>query len=187
MMTSKEIRNKFIQFFKEKNHELLPPSSLVPDTIDPSVLFTAAGMQQFKSWFSGEEKPKYPRVVTIQPCLRTSDIDEVGDNTHLTFFEMLGNFSFNDYFKKETVDMAVEFLSKELGIKIEDLEFYIFGGDKEAGRDDESEKILKDKGISKIKEGDRGDNFWGPTGDEGPCGPTIDFYLNGIEIWSLVF
>src|SRR4030042_2788456 len=119
MMTSKEIRNKFIQFFKEKNHELLPPSSLVPDTIDPSVLFTAAGMQQFKSWFSGEEKPKYPRVVTIQPCLRTSDIDEVGDKTHLTFFEMLGNFSFNDYFKKEAIEWAWEFLTDKKWLSID--------------------------------------------------------------------
>src|SRR3990172_366802 len=98
-MISNEIRKKFVSFFQLKGHQEMPPSPLVPDTVDPSVLFTAAGMQQFKSWFSGEEKPRYPRVVTAQPCLRTSDIDEVGDKIHLTFFEMLGNFSFNDYFK----------------------------------------------------------------------------------------
>jgi len=126
-------------------------------------------------------------VVSIQPCLRTSDIEEVGDNSHLTFFEMLGNFSFNDYFKKEAVDLSLEFLTKDLGLGLKDLEFYIFGGDEETPRDNEAEKILKALNINRIKEGNRKDNFWGPTGEEGPCGPTIDIYFNGIEVWSLVF
>src|SRR3989344_5530939 len=123
-MEAKEIRKKFIAFFKSKGHQEMPPSPLVPDTVDPSVLFTTAGMQQFKSWFSGEEKAKYPRVVTVQPCLRTSDIDEVGDKIHLTFFEMLGNFSFGDYFKKEAILWAWEFLTDKKWLDIDKKRIY---------------------------------------------------------------
>lgn len=185
-MDSKQLRQKFIDFFIERNHQEVPPASLIPEN-DPSVLFTTAGMQQFKKFYASSEEAPAKNLVTCQPCFRTSDIEEVGDDTHLTFFEMLGNFSFDDYFKKEAVDMAVEFLTQELRINLEDLEFYIFGGDKETPRDKEAEKILKDKGITRIKEGTRFDNFWGPTGKEGPCGPTIDIYFKDIEIWSLVF
>ena len=185
-MDSKELRQKFLDFFEKNGHKQLPPVSLIPEN-DPSVLFTTAGVQQFKRYYQYPEEALNSKIVTVQPCFRTSDIDEVGDNTHLTFFEMLGNFSFNDYFKEKAVDLAIEFLTKELNLKLADLEFYIFGGDKEAPRDNESERILKARKITRIKEGNRNSNFWGPTGDEGPCGPTIDIYSNGIEIWSLVF
>jgi len=189
-MTAKDLRKKFIEFFEKRGHKKWPASSLIPEN-DPSVLFTTAGMQQFKEYYSdpsrAQEKFGSKKIATIQPCIRTSDIDDVGDETHLTFFEMLGNFSFNDYFKKETVSFAIEFLTKELNLNLKDLDFFIFRGDEETKKDDESEKILKEQGILKIKEAGRNDNFWGPTGKQGPCGPTIDIYLNGVEIWSLVF
>jgi len=185
-LNSQDLRKKFLDFFVKKGHKTIPAASLIPEN-DPSVLFTTAGVQQFKRYYQHPEEALSSKIVTVQPCFRTSDIDEVGDNTHLTFFEMLGNFSFNDYFKEKAVDLAIEFLTKELNLKLADLEFYIFGGDKEAPRDDESERILKARKITRIKEGNRNNNFWGPTGDEGPCGPTIDIYSNGIEIWSLVF
>jgi alanyl-tRNA synthetase len=153
------------------------------------VLLTTAGMQQFKRWFSGQETSQYPRVATCQKCIRTSDIEEVGDDTHLTFFEMLGNFSFNSYFKKEAIARGLEFLTKELGISQKRITATIFAGDGEIARDEESFKILKklEFNENEIKEGSRQDNFWGPTGDEGPCGPTVEFYVNGVEVWNLVF
>ncbi|TSC90728.1 MAG: alanyl-tRNA synthetase [Candidatus Berkelbacteria bacterium Licking1014_96] len=187
-MKSDEIRKKFIAFFKSKGHKEMSPSSLIPDTIDPSVLFTTAGMQQFKGWFSGEEKPKYPRVVTIQPCLRTSDIDEVGDKTHLTFFEMLGHFSFGDYFKKETIDWTFELLTKIYGISRERILAVVFEGDETVPFDSESfeawQKLLPE---SQINKGSRADNFWGPAGTEGPCGAANEVYVDGVEIATLVF
>jgi len=195
-MKSKEIRRKFIKFFEEKGHKHLPPSPLVPDKIDPSVLFTSAGMQQFKTWFSGGEKAKYSRVVTIQSCLRTSDIDEVGDETHLTFFEMLGNFSFGDYFKKEAIEWGWEFLTdkKWLGIDPKRISATYF--DQRKARkpmaiifdtDNESLEILKTiKGLKKI-EGQGDDNFWTLGQIGSPGGPTVEFYVDEIEVWNLVF
>ena len=112
-MNARELREKFIIFFESKGHKILPSSSLIPKD-DPSVLLTTAGMQQFKNWFAGNEEPKYHRVATVQKSFRTSDIEEVGDATHNTFFEMLGNFSFGGYLKKEAIEYAHEFLIKEL-------------------------------------------------------------------------
>lgn len=172
----------------------MPPSPLIPDTVDPSVLFTTAGMQQFKSWFSGEEKAKYPRVVTVQPCLRTSDIDEVGDKTHLTFFEMLGNFSFNDYFKKETIEWAWEFLTEDKWLGIDKKRVYAAYFDQNKAKnyknvetDLESKKILEGiEGSEKIV-GEGDDNFWSLGSEGSPGGPTVEFYVDNVEVWNLVF
>jgi alanyl-tRNA synthetase len=185
-MTINEIRTKFIKYFESKGHVAMSSSSLVPKN-DTSVLLTTAGMQQFKRWFSGETKPDYLRTATIQKCVRTSDIDEVGDETHLTFFEMLGNFSFGDYFKKEAIEWGLEFIEKELGVNRSRIWVSIFAGDKEVPRDDTSEEIWQSLGITDIRTFGRKDNFWGPTGTEGPCGPTSEIYVDDVEVWNLVF
>jgi len=184
-MDSNKLRKIFIDFFIKNGHKQLPPASLIPEN-DPSVLFTTAGMQQFKRYYTHPEEAPAKNVVTCQPCFRTSDIEEVGDETHLTFFEMLGNFSFGGYFKKEAIEWAYEFLTKELKIGEERIICSIFGGDDTNARDDETAKILEEMGL-KYHEHDRNDNFWGPTGNEGPCGPTLEFYVNNIEVWNLVF
>jgi alanyl-tRNA synthetase len=187
-MTHWEIREKFIKFFEEKGHKLVLSSSLLPT--DPSVLFTTAGMQQFKPYYTGEADPMKDfgslNTVSIQKCLRTSDIEQVGDDSHLTFFEMLGNFSFGGYFKEEAIKWAHEFITKEMGLKIDYVA--VFGGEGELPPDEESEKIWKsiDPNIV-VKKAGRADNFWGPTGDKGPCGPTSEIYVDGVEIWNLVF
>ncbi|MGB9743129.1 MAG: alanine--tRNA ligase [Minisyncoccales bacterium] len=186
-MNSYQLRQNFLSFFKNKKHQIVSSSSLIPT--DPSVLFTTAGMQQFKLYYLGEKSPYGNRVASCQKCFRTSDIDEVGDNRHLTFLEMLGNFSFGDYFKKEAINWAYEFLFQELKLPLNDAYFTVFQGDENVPEDKESGKIWQALGIpeSKIKKCDRSDNFWGPTGNEGPCGPTTEIYLNGIEVWNLVF
>ncbi len=191
-MSSEQIREKFLEFFKRHGHTIVPSSSLIPD--DPSVLLTTAGVQQFKRYYTGELDPIEDfgarRTASVQKCFRTSDIESVGDETHLTFFEMLGNFSFGDYFKPEAVAWGYEFLSKDLGVAPERISVSIFAGDAEVPRDDESYRIwAKEVGLAKekIKEAGRADNFWGPTGSEGPCGPTSEIYIDGIEIWNLVF
>jgi alanyl-tRNA synthetase len=143
-------------------------------------------MQQFKRFYTHPEEAPAKNVTTCQPCFRTSDIDEVGDDTHLTFFEMLGNFSFGGYFKKEAIEWGYEFLTKELGIKQDRIWCSIFSGDEKNPRDDESAKILEKMGI-KYKEFPREDCFWGPTGDEGPCGPCVEMFVDDIEVWTLVF
>ncbi len=176
----------------------MPSSSLIPS--DPSVLFTAAGMQQFKPYFLGEKSPYGENAVSCQKCLRTSDIDEVGDESHLTFFEMLGNFSFGRYGKKEAIVFAHDFIVKELGLKIEKVTVFdpqkIKNGDwrKEVPKDEESyDAWKKEIGFPQDKIFLEGvDNFWGPTGNEGPCGPTTEIYLKtkdgkSIEVWNLVF
>ncbi|MCL5406992.1 MAG: alanine--tRNA ligase [Patescibacteria group bacterium] len=183
-MDSKTLRQKFIQFFVERGHKQVPSASLIPE--DQSVLFTTAGMQQFKKFYTSPEAAPAKNVVTVQPCFRTSDIEEVGDNTHLTFFEMLGNFSFGGYFKKETIEMGYEFLTKELEIDPKRIYCSVFKGDEINPRDEESVEILEKMGLT-YKEHSREDNFWGPTGEEGPCGPTVEFYVDNIEIWNLVF
>jgi alanyl-tRNA synthetase len=190
-MESKEIRQKFLDFFEKKGHQIVPSSSLLPT--DPSVLFTTAGMQQFKPYYLGEKSPYGKNVCSCQKCFRTSDIEEVGGDKHLTFLEMLGNFSFGGYFKKEAIEWAHEFIVKELGLEIDFVS--VFAGDPSTGSgqvvppDKESEKIWLNLGIpqSKIKKMGREDNFWGPTGLEGPCGPNTEIYIKGIEVWNLVF
>ena len=182
-MKSDELRRKFLDFFKKNGHKIVPSSSLLP--ADPSVLFTTAGMQQFKLYYLGEKSPFGKNVASVQKCIRTSDIEEVGDESHLTFFEMLGNFSFGGYFKEEAIKLAYEFIVKELGLKIHYVT--IFGGDGEVQRDDISKNAWLSLGIKDIRECGREDNFWGPTGQEGPCGPTTEIYVNGVEIWNIVF
>lgn len=184
-MDSEGLRKSFLEFFKQRGHTIVPSSSLLP--LDPSVLFVSAGMQQFKKYFLGEPSPYGNKAASCQKCFRTSDIDEIGDISHLTFLEMLGNFSFGEYFKKEAIEWAYEFIVKGLGLKIDFVS--VFAGDKEVPPDKESKKIWSDLGIplTRIKKMSRKDNFWGPTGDEGPCGPTTEIYLNNIEVWNLVF
>lgn len=183
-MKSAELRQKFLDFFEKNGHTIVPSSSLLPS--DPSVLFTTAGMQQFKPYYLGEKSPYGDNVVSCQKCIRTSDIEEVGDERHLTFFEMLGNFSFGGYWKKEAIQYAYDFVVEELGLKIDYVT--VFEGETGVPEDKESEKIWKsiDKNIV-VKKFGRADNFWGPTGEEGPCGPTTEIYVNGIEIWNIVF
>lgn len=187
-MTSNEIRQKFLEFFEKKGHTIVPSSSLIPT--DPSVLFTTAGMQQFKPYFLGEKNPWGQNVASCQKCIRTSDIDEVGDETHLTFFEMLGNFSFGGYWKREAIKMAWEFLTTNCQLPTPNLFVTVFGGDAEIPADEESYRIWRDEiGIQEelIKRCGREDNFWGPTGEEGPCGPTTEIHVNNTEIWNIVF
>ncbi len=206
-MTSKELRQKFLDFFEKKGHKIVPSSSLLPS--DSSVLFTTAGMQQFKPCFLGEKSPYGDKVATCQKCLRTSDINDVGDATHLTFFEMLGNFSFGDYFKQETIEMALEFLNKDCHLPLGKLWFTFFKGTEGLPKDIESREIFLGLGIPKEKiiGFNKDENFWGPTGNEGPCGSTVEIHydLTGrvcelknrclpncqcgrfIEIWNLVF
>jgi alanyl-tRNA synthetase len=187
-----ELREKFKKFFESKNHKWVEGSSLLPS--DSSVLFTTAGMQQFKPYYTGNADPikdfNSLNTASIQRSIRTSDIEDVGDESHLTFFEMLGNFSFGGYWKELAITWAFEFITKELGLKIDYVS--IFGGDNNIPPDEESERIWQylankyDVKINIIKMG-RKDNFWGPTGNEGPCGPTTEIYINGIEIWNIVF
>lgn len=191
-MSSEEIRKSFLSFFKEKGHAVVSSSSLLPD--DPSVLLTTAGMQQFKKYFTQELDAKKDfgslSAASVQKCFRTSDIEEVGDKTHLTFFEMLGNFSFGGYFKKEAIHYAYEYLTKILNINPERITVTIFAGDKDVPYDSEAFNIWhKEVGIAadKIEKCGRADNFWGPTGNEGPCGPTTEIYVDGVEVWNLVF
>lgn len=191
-MNSREIRRKFLDFFENRGHKVVASSSLLSD--DPSVLLTTAGVQQFKPYYTGERDPiknlGSRRAVSIQKSFRTSDIDQVGDQTHLTFFEMLGNFSFGDYWKPEAINWAYEFLTKELKVAPERISASVFGGDNQIPRDDESYKIWRKKiGLlaQKIKKAGKEDNFWGPTGDRGPCGPTTEIYIDGVEVWNIVF
>jgi len=186
-MESSKIREKFLSFFKERNHAVVPSSSIIPS--DPSCLFTTAGMQQFKPYYLGNESPYGRNAASCQKCIRTSDIDEVGDESHLTFLEMLGNFSFGGYFKKEAVQYASDFMFKEMDLPLDEAVFTVFKGEGKVPFDQESVDIWKNLGISpeKIKEFGRDDNFWGPTGEEGPCGPTTEIHIRGTEIWNLVF
>lgn len=191
-MDSKEIRTKFLKFFESKGHKILPSSSLIPD--DPSVLFTTAGMQQFKPYYTNAEFAErdfgVKNVTTSQKCIRTGDIDEVGDNTHLTFFEMLGNFSFGGYGRKEAIEYAYEFITKEMGLSISYVTIY--KGEGIVPRDEESERIWKSIDNNLLIKEEGADVFWGPTGDSGPCGPTTEIYCRNatgedVEIWNVVF
>jgi alanyl-tRNA synthetase len=201
-LTGNEIRAAYLRFFKGKGHKVVASSSLIPHG-DPTLLLTSAGMVQFKPYFLGEEKPPNRRLASVQKCFRTTDIESVGDSTHLTFFEMLGNFSIGDYFKKEAIAWAWEFVTKTLGLKEERLWVSVYLDD------DEAFDIWRRTGVpaEKILRFGREDNYWGPVGDSGPCGPSSEiFYDFGeavgcrkagcapncacgrfSEIWNLVF
>ncbi len=204
-----EIREKFLNYFKSKGHLVLPSSNLIPDD-DPSVLLTTAGMQPFKPYYLGIKKPPSTRIATVQKCFRTSDIESVGyTQRHLTFFEMLGNFSFGDYFKEEAIQFALDFLLNVLGLDIKNLQVAVFKGEGKLPRDQEAIDYWKQNGIpqNKIYEFGKSENFWGPAGETGPCGPCTEIYYDFgekvgcrradcspececgrfLEIWNLVF
>ena len=190
-MDSAEIRKKFLKFFENRGHKIIPSSSLIPN--DPSVLFTTAGMQQFKPYYTNPESADRDfnnrNIVTAQKCIRTGDIEEVGDATHLTFFEMLGNFSFGGYGRREAINYAHDFITKELGLEISYVTIY--KGEGIVPKDEDSLSIWQELGVKDIRL-DGSDVFWGPTGDSGPCGPTTEIYCknaNGedVEIWNVVF
>ncbi len=204
-MKAIEIRNKFLDFFKNHNHSVIPSAPLIPEN-DPSVLFNTAGMQPLVPYLLGETHPAGTRLCDYQKCVRTVDIDEVGDNRHLTYFEMLGNWSLGDYFKDEAIAMSYEFLTKELGIPAEKLSVTCFAGDEDCPRDTVSAEAWKKVGISeeRIYFYGKSDNWW-IAGEEGPCGPDSEmFYDTGkpacgpdcqpscdcgkyVEIWNNVF
>ena len=204
-MKAIEIRNKYLDFFKRHGHAVIPSAPLIPEN-DPSALFTTAGMQPLVPYLLGEKHPEGTRLTDFQKCLRTNDIDEVGDNRHLTYFEMLGNWSLGDYFKEESIAMSFEFLTKELGIPVEKLSVTCFAGDKDCQRDEVTASCWKKAGIpeDRIYYFGKDDNWW-IAGEEGPCGPDTEmFYDTGkpkcsencnpscgcgkyVEIWNNVF
>jgi len=184
-MKAKELKKKYFEFFKEKQHELISSASLVPEH-DPTVLFTTAGMHPLVPYFMGEPHPAGKRLVNVQKCIRTVDIDVVGDPSHLTFFEMLGNWSLGDYWKKEAIEWSFEFLigGERLGLDKNKLYITVFAGDEDAPKDLESSKIWESLGIPKkrIYFLPKEDNWWGPAGSTGPCGPCTEmFYDTGKE------
>ena len=176
-MKRKELIKKYLEFFKSKKHEIIENASLIPEN-DPTVLFTTAGMHPLVPFLIGEKHPKGKKLVNVQRCIRTKDIDEVGDEVHHTFFEMLGNWSLGDYFKKESIEFSFEFLTKVLNIKKDKLGITIFKGDKNAKKDEETMNIWMKLGISKEKIIFLGkeDNWWGPAGETGPCGPDTEIF-----------
>ncbi len=196
-MTSKELREKYIKFFKEKVHQEIPSASLVPEN-DSSVLFTTAGMHPLVPYLMGENHPVGKRLVNVQKCVRTGDIDDVGDSTHNTFFEMLGNWSLGDYFKEDSIRWSFEFLTdkKYLGIDPEKIKVTVFEGDDDAPRDEESIKIWqscfekigvdieiynkekKNNETARIFPLPKEDNWWGPAGQTGPCGPDTEIFID---------
>ena len=204
-MKAIEIRNKYLNFFKEHGHAVIPSASLIPEN-DPSVLFTTAGMQPLVPYLLGEKHPSGTRLTDYQKCLRTNDIEEVGDNRHLTYFEMLGNWSLGDYFKEESIQMSFDFLTKELQIPVEKLSVTVFAGDEDCQRDEVAAECWKKAGIldGHIYYYGKDDNWW-IAGEEGPCGPDTEmFYDTGkpacgpdcqpscdcgkyVEIWNNVF
>ena len=204
-MKALEIRNKFLKYFEKHGHKIIPSSPLIPEN-DPSVLFTTAGMQPLVPYLLGEKHPEGTRITDYQKCLRTNDIEEVGDNRHLTYFEMLGNWSLGDYFKEESIAMSFEFLTKELEIPAEKISVTCFAGDENAPRDQITAECWKKAGIpeERIYYYGKEDNWW-IAGEEGPCGPDTEmFYDTGkpacgpncgpscdcgkyIEIWNNVF
>ena len=205
-MEAQQLREAFIEFFKSKGHAQIGSASLIPEN-DPTVLFTTAGMHPLVPYLLGEKHPMGRRLCDFQKCIRTGDIDEVGDASHLTFFEMLGNWSLGDYFKKESIGWSFEFLTEHLGFRPEQLAVTAFKGEGEIPRDDETADLWRSHGLKddQIFFYGREDNWWGPAGVTGPCGPDTEiFYDDGrpkccdecgpschcgkyTEIWNNVF
>jgi len=203
-----QIRAEFLEYYQSQRHQRVRSSSLIPAN-DPSVLLTTAGMQQFKPYFLGEQVPPERRLTSVQKCFRTSDIEAVGDETHDTFFEMLGNFSVGDYFKQGAIDFAWELLTGRWEIDRERLSVTVFGGEGPIPPDEEAEEIWKSRGLppERIHRFGARDNFWGPPGVTGPCGPCSEIHFDVgrnpcdkgtacgpncecgrfLEIWNLVF
>jgi len=205
-MQASEMRKTYVKFFEERGHKMIASASLIPDN-DPSVLFTTAGMHPLVPYLLGELHPMGKRLVSVQKCIRTDDIDEVGDGFHHTFFEMLGNWSLGDYFKDESIKMSYDFLTEVIGIPSEKLAVTIFEGYKQIPRDDEAYDCWKRLGFrdDQIYSFGMKENWWGPAGETGPCGPDTEiFYDTGtgfcgrgcspacscgkfVEIWNNVF
>jgi len=208
MITAKELKEKYLEFFRKRGHTIVASASLIPEN-DPTVLFTTAGMHPLVPYLTGQKHPGGKRLADVQKCIRTGDIDQVGDSVHLTFFEMLGNWSLGDYWKKEAIVWSFEFLNQELGIPVDKLAVSCFAGDKAVPKDDESAQIWQSVGLPKEKIFfyGRDQNWWGPAGQTGPCGPDTEMYYdtgkpecanckaNGpacdchkyVEIWNDVF
>ena len=205
-MNARELKNKYIEFFKSVNHAEIPSASIVPEN-DPTTLFISAGMHPLVPYLLGQPHPLGKKLVDVQKCIRTGDIDEVGDTYHHTFFEMLGNWSLGDYFKKDMVAYSFEFLTdkKYLGLDLKNLAFSCFAGDENAPRDEESFNYWRDQGVNadRIAYLPKKNNWWGPAGTTGPCGPDTEmFYWTStdeapakfdaddtrwLEIWNDVF
>ena len=206
-LTADELRDAYLKFFESKGHKIIPGASVIPEN-DPTVLFTTAGMHPLVPYLMGAmEHPAGTRLTDVQKCVRTGDIDEVGDAAHLTFFEMLGNWSLNDYFKKEAISWSFEFLTEHLGFKPEQLNVTVFKGEEGIPADEEAVAIWKSLGIpdERIFRLPREDNWWGPAGTTGPCGPDTEMFIDTgkpkcgpdcrpgchcgkyIEIWNDVF
>ena len=205
-MTANELRTMYVNFFKERGHKEIASASLLPEN-DSTVLFTTAGMHPLIPYLLGEKHPGGKRLTDVQKCIRTEDIDEVGDDIHCTFFEMLGNWSLGDYFNQKSISMSFEFLTNYLQIPAERLAVTVFEGDELVPPDVEAEEIWKNIGLTsdQIYRYGREDNWWGPAGQTGPCGPDTEiFYDMGkskcgpkcgpschcgkyVEIWNNVF
>jgi alanyl-tRNA synthetase len=207
-LKSAELRSMYLDFFKSKGHKVIPSASLIPEN-DPTVLFTTAGMHPLVPYLLGAKHPDGKRLTDVQKCVRTGDIDSVGDSSHLTFFEMLGNWSLGDYFKKEAIEFSFEFLTSDkwLGIDKSKLYFTCFAGDADAPKDTESADIWKSLGVedSHIFFLGKEHNWWGPAGLTGPCGPDTEMFIDTglpkccdecspacscgkyLEIWNDVF
>ena len=207
-ITSKDLRSLYLNFFAEKGHAVIRSASLIPEN-DPTVLFTTAGMHPLTPYLLGQKHPAGNRLTDVQKCVRTGDIDEVGDASHCTFFEMLGNWSLGDYFKKEAIHWSYEFLTSEkyLGIPKERLAVSVFAGDDDAPRDEESADIWMECGLKpeQIFYLPKKNNWWGPAGITGPCGPDTEMFFDTgkpkcsdgcgpqcdcgkyLEIWNDVF
>tara|TARA_Y100000310_G_scaffold261183_1_gene270420 strand:+ start:2410 stop:4155 length:1746 start_codon:yes stop_codon:yes gene_type:complete len=201
-MDRKELIEKYIKFFKSKDHVEIGNASLVPEN-DPTVLFTTAGMHPLVPFLLGEKHPSGKRLCNVQRCIRTGDIEEVGNTTHHTFFEMLGNWSLGDYWKKEAIEFSFEFLVKVLKIPVERLAISVFEGDNNSPKDSESASVWESQGIPKerISFLPKSENWWGPAGKTGPCGPCTEMFYwklndkpapkkfdpkneNWVEIWN---
>ena len=204
-MNARQLREKYFHFFEERGHQRIPSAPLIPEN-DPTVLFAPAGMQPLVPYLLGEAHPLGKRLVNVQRCIRTNDIEEVGDNTHLTFFEMLGNWSLGDYFKQDSLTWSYEFLINELGIDPGRLAVTVFAGDETAPRDQQSADIWRSLGFpeDRIFFLPKSDNWWGPIGLSGPCGPDSEIFFDTgkpdhpgcrpgcscgkwFEIWNNVF
>ena len=206
-ITADQLRNLYLDFFKSKGHAVISGASLIPEN-DPTVLFTTAGMHPLVPYLMGKmPHPAGTRLTDVQKCVRTGDIDEVGDSAHLTFFEMLGNWSLNDYFKKEAIEWSFEFLTTKLGFSPDQLSVTVFAGEPGIPADEEAVAIWKSVGIpeERIYRLPREDNWWGPAGETGPCGPDTEMFIDTgkpacgpdcrpgchcgkfIEIWNDVF
>jgi alanyl-tRNA synthetase len=205
-LTSVELRKKWIEFFRERGHTPISSASLIPEN-DPTVLFTTAGMHPLVPYLLGQPHPEGKRLCDAQKCVRTGDIDDVGDSSHCTFFEMLGNWSLGDYFKKEMVPWSYEFLTEVLKISPDRLAVTVFEGDADCPRDDETAELWHKCGIKKenIFYLGKKHNWWGPAGQTGPCGPDTEMFFDTgkpkccdacspacdcgkyVEIWNDVF